>query len=583
MAQRHFFLAALGGGGRWFFVWAILFFFPGGALHAVTAIPTRDGSGISIDVDELYKVTPPAGGYPARVRIANGSTANGVWRASFQSPQWGNGLRTEFEFRVAGRTTRTFEILVPFIHGMDTGLSPQPLKGEFSGPQVLNGTITLGSSTSGGSGADDGYFLVGEKATMQVWTAITEDYNKKSAGVQGTRLDGARLPTDPRAWWGVDSAWFTGEELAALQPGQTEVLNGWVARGGRLFILGDAGAYVPGRLPKSARPDEKKGTFFYGLGSIQVLSDMDETALTKEMLDTFRKPRELLAKLNDQSGSTSKLLKDAVGPRKIPAIPLVLFTVVFAILVGPVNLFVFAGKGRRHRLFFTTPLLSLGGCALALILIFVLDGSGGTGRRLLLVQSLPDRNETLLFQQQLSRTGLLFRSGFTLEDSVSAVMKGDPHGPSGQERNYDLRIAGNTFSGGWFRNRSLATLELETVRSSRARIALVAASPPVVISSFEPSFERLFYKDADKNLWVGEGVEKGKRRELRRANDSETAAFLQTLPNAGHRVQHVVEAAFKQPGFFIAHTLDARGDAIATHRAIRWEPTPGWYFGEVTP
>lgn len=551
--------------------------------QARTTIQTEDGSGIHIEVDPLYEATPPAGGFPVRVKIVNGSNGNGVWQASFQSPHWGEGVRSEFELRVEEKSARTFEILVPIIHGFGSSIPPQPIRGSLMGPRVRDGNFTMGQDSAGGRSSTQGYFLVGEKATMDVWTAITEDHNKRSVGIFGTRLDVTRLPTDPRAWWGVDSVWLNALEMQTLRPEQTEALYGWVARGGRLFIVGDSTDYPSTRFPKSVLPDEMNVNFSYGLGNIRYRPGLDTAALTKEMLATFQKPVELLGKANDNSNSTSKQLIDAVAPRKIPGIPLVLFTVVFAVLVGPINLFVFARKGQRHRLFFTTPLLSLGGCALALILIFALDGPGGTGKRLLLVQALPDRNEHLLFQQQLARTGLLFRSGFSVTEPVAALMKGDPDQSGFSARNTKLNIQGNAYSGHWFKNRSLTSMELETLRSSRARIDLVSANPPVIVSSFEPTFSRLFYKNEAKDLWIGEFIEKGKRHELRRATDQETAAFLQVLPPAGHRVKHVVEAAFIRPHSFIAFTDDAGADAIATHPAIRWEPTPGWYFGEVTP
>ena len=43
--------------------------------------------------------------------------------------------------------------------------------------------------------------------------------------------------------------------------------------------------------------------------------------------------------------------------------------IAFGIIVGPVNLFVIARQGRRHRLFWTTPLISL----IASLLLIALD------------------------------------------------------------------------------------------------------------------------------------------------------------------------------------------------------------------
>ena len=83
--------------------------------------------------------------------------------------------------------------------------------------------------------------------------------------------------------------------------------------------------------------------------------------------------------------------------------------VLFGILVGPVNLFVLAKSGRRHRLFITTPLISLGASLLLILLIIFQDGFGGRGMRRVLMEVRPDagQNAAFLHQEQIARTGIL--------------------------------------------------------------------------------------------------------------------------------------------------------------------------------
>ena len=75
---------------------------------------------------------------------------------------------------------------------------------------------------------------------------------------------------------------------------------------------------------------------------------------------------------------------------------IILILIIFSIIVGPVNLFVFAKSGRRHRLFFTTPLISLIAALLVLTFILFEDGVGGQGRRMLVMDLESAANDALL-------------------------------------------------------------------------------------------------------------------------------------------------------------------------------------------
>src|SRR5690606_18267044 len=98
----------------------------------------------------------------------------------------------------------------------------------------------------------------------------------------------------------------------------------------------------------------------------------------------------------------------------------VVVLIAFGLLVGPVNLFVFAKSGQRHRLFITTPIISLATCALLILLILIQDGTGGRGERIVLMEVRPDadENRAYLHQEQVSRTGVLLGSSFELKESA---------------------------------------------------------------------------------------------------------------------------------------------------------------------
>lgn len=87
---------------------------------------------------------------------------------------------------------------------------------------------------------------------------------------------------------------------------------------------------------------------------------------------------------------------------------------VFAVLVGPVNLFVLAPARRRHRLFFATPLISLGAAGLLVLAVILSDGTGGKGERFVWMENVPEENVSYLQQYQYSRCEAMFSTGFEI-------------------------------------------------------------------------------------------------------------------------------------------------------------------------
>ena len=69
------------------------------------------------------------------------------------------------------------------------------------------------------------------------------------------------------------------------------------------------------------------------------------------------------------------------------------FILVFAVLVGPVNLFWLADASRRHRLFWSTPLISVAASLLLVGVIALQDGFGGSGERVMATLLVPDEQE----------------------------------------------------------------------------------------------------------------------------------------------------------------------------------------------
>jgi hypothetical protein len=101
-------------------------------------------------------------------------------------------------------------------------------------------------------------------------------------------------------------------------------------------------------------------------------------------------------------------LRDRVGSFTVHTGLILCFVLAFGVLIGPVNLFVFARGKNRFRLFWTTPLISILASAVLLLAILFTDGLGGNGKQLIAVFSLPGSNQAAVIQEQIARTAVLF-------------------------------------------------------------------------------------------------------------------------------------------------------------------------------
>ena len=194
-------------------------------------------------------------------------------------------------------------------------------------------------------------------------------------------------------------------------------------------------------------------------------------------------------------------LRDSVAAPSLRALLVFGFIVAFGVLVGPVNLYWFAGPKRRQRLFWTTPLISLAGSALLVALMILQDGIGGNGARRVLALMLPGQNKIAIVQEQISRTGVLLGRSFDIEEpSWMQQLPGEPSSPGNSTFGNSGRRLAETDqrqrSGDWFTNRAVQAQVIEAVRPSRGRIEFFPGKsdqdPPAVLSSLGTTLAQVY-------------------------------------------------------------------------------------------
>ena len=513
---------------------------------------------ISSLLDEL----PTSGYYSIRVYINNDAKINRTWRFNFVStdsdpPSEGNELRSSFSVPCDAKSSTQVDLMVPLVtiyrdsYGASAILeievqAPAPLPNsherieteiEESWPSVMigeelytrNGNALENAVSSSISGGGTGFS-----------PGIPGRHRGGYAGAGslefGAAFDPKSMSNDWRAYSGYDACLLTEIEWEDLPVGAKTALLKWNRMGGALFIYTRDSSTTLATLTIDKEGTGQRSADL-GWGTIRLkplprdgLLPPDETV--KMVLDSVNLTGG--NRLNNLRNNFRRSwpLQAAFGSKTAHIIFFIFILIIFGILVGPVNLFVFARAGRRHKLFITTPIISLGASAILVVLILFQDGLGGRGQRIILHEVGPD-NTAYLSQEQIARTGVLLNTSFTTSDHgyLSPVMIANSRwarvtldNEGGRSRyNVALEENGLKVTGDWFQSRSEHGHIFETIRPSRGRINLVSTgSAPVVNSTFEFPLETLFYRDAKGDLWRAEDVQQGRNTTL----DSVTSALF---------------------------------------------------------
>ena len=526
------------------------------AARALAGTPSAEYMALNSDTPATINVTPVAerwdgsGFLALRVRIENRSRAPLAWDFSFIVGLGHGGDSLTHQVRLGAEPGAVSEtvVLVP------------------GATQVMPGQRAMISVMLDGPGSNGyGGSLLHGRNEQVIYTATTAAleaplFSAVSGGpgiaTQITVVEPARWPADWRVWSPFARVVLDDREFAALDGARRAALRDWVAMGGvlDLYPSGGGGAVEPARS--------------HGRGWIRRMEQGLAEAAAAKVKPEVSLPRsqlELLASF--MRAGIPPPLRDTLKPEG-GTFGVSLFLVAFGLLVGPVNLFVFAPSRRRHRLFFTTPLISLGAAAALCGYIVMKDGFGGEGVRHGLVWLMPEANQAVVEQDQLARTGVLLGAGFELADDVVMARTDFPvsHRRRGGSESSRYARAEGRAGGGWFASRRVQEHSVRRLAPTRARVELVgraADGAPLVQSSVGVVLRDFQFLDADGKLWRSMEVAPGERAALRLSEEG---------PPRG----------FPGRGFFTARGGEAEGlTPIPTLASIRWTETEFVYAGPV--
>ncbi len=539
------------------------------SLTRLVADPKTD---THLEVTALFSAPSPGGFLPVRVTLVNNLKGTRQARVDFESRAggWGQGAnaRSTFRFAVAEGKTVTSDILVP--------LAP-PANASYQVPDLrLTVTGSFGDGQGqleGTTGNDQPAVLLSRGLHTPNGSALDSAASTTWSGARGFAaiFDPNQLPDQWLAFSGYDSMLLLDSEWTAIPAGGRHAILEWVRMGGRLSVYSETHA-SPASL---GLPEETSS------GHIEVLPIPDTRLLdstqTVNRMDAAFTPLQV-SLTSDSTGAWP--LQAAFGSREFAYGIFMVVLVIFGIVVGPVNLFVFAKSGQRHRLFITTPLISLGTSILLVALILFQDGFGGSGIRLVHMEVRPDGglNAAHVHQEQFCRTGVLLSKGFDIETPSRFVPLPLPEGrwtryTNGSGGNYSLQPAdgGLVATGDWFQSRSEHGHELAAVIPTRGRIERTD-EPGVLLSTFDFPIETLLYVDERDGWHRAEGIKTGEKFRLEpMATLDASSAANKEIQGFATRHRAVLDELHQRRGHFFAVTTAAPG--IDTHPDIRWERT----------
>jgi hypothetical protein len=531
-----------------------------------------------IEATALF-ANPSLGGYhPVRITIANNQKIpHKVFLDFKDSTNYREGLSASsaFSFVAPPEKTIVADILVPLsahngevsYHNLEVNLSGTMGKTSNTNdsvfspehPEVLLSAALYGPNASS---------LDTEASSRASGTY----YGGGSRGFS-SKFDPKQLPDDWRAFSGFDTIMLTESDWADVPPGPRNAIISWVRLGGQLVVFS---ASDP-TLASLGLPIDPG----FGEAIVQpIATDLRlDPKLTVNRAYAGRATKPRLPAITDDFSSAWPLQK-SFGEKSFNYILFVLILLAFGILVGPVNLFVFAKSGRRHRLFVTTPLISISTSLILIALIVFEDGFGGNGTRLVLMEVRPDENQNAAFiqQEQFSRSGVMTSPSFSVE--TPALIAPVPLASSrwarlttgyGASGAYDLQPAsGKVFaSGDWFQSRSEQGQLVTAVLPTRGRIEATADAAKLV-STFDFPIETLLYLDPSGQWHRAEKITKGKSVRLTQVDPTMVLPIINdTAKRFTERNRAFLRRVADRKDSFIAFTHEAPG--IDTHPGIDWK------------
>lgn len=556
-------------------------------------------SGSYVEVVSLFSKLPASGYAPVRVTIANRTDVPASVSLMFQSVastgySFGDlKVNSSFVASSPAGTVTSSDFLVPVAAMVkDAGYSynqnDQSLELNMVG--VTNGSYTQSNSASN----KFPFLLISETLDTPNASALNTETNKHISGSSGGYSPGnlifagkfnpTQMPEDWRAYIGHDGMLLTDQDWSNLPPGARSAILQWNRNGGylRIFSSNDSTSLTTlGIVTDGTANPAPRGKGYVQLNRIAPALSLDSSRLVDEIASSNPAIGNQSQALSEDYSSSSWGLQNQLGTKTFHFVMFILVLIAFGILVGPINLFVFAKSGMRHKLFITTPIIALGASALMIVLIFLQDGMGGRGIRVQWIELVREDgdNNAYIHQEQVSRSGVLIGNRFVLADPSSisplplAASQWTRLNPtSSNDQSYEMNFTdkGLQVSGDWFQSRSEQAQQLQAIIPTRARIESTdAANEAALLSNFEYDIAEFYLRGKGGKFWKAEQIASGKNFLASECTQAEFEKFVRDrITLLGKTQQEKIKQLSDREGYYIAAA--SKAPMLETYSSIKW-------------
>jgi len=573
-----------------FFSLSLALLLPLQAQYELQDVVYNNKTGSSLKVTAMASTLPSSGYMAVQVNARNGEKIPVNWIFNFTSKDetWrdsANELRSSFSLSCPSGKQRNVEFLVPLVTGFHDYGSRFSLELNITAsPPLSSSTHEMNNEIS----TDWPSILMSSDLFIINASRLDSHLSSSSSGHRAdVNFAGSFSPESLSSNWqsylGYDTMMLTSAEWQLISPGAKTAILKWNRLGGHLIIYGTTKQVV---LPSLGIPSEGGSALetSRSWGTVTTLplptsSNLDPVE-TVNLVDT-RKPTQFENHLEEFS-SKSWPLQTFFGERSFNPIFFILILLAFAIIVGPVNLFIFAKSGQRHRLFVTTPIISLSASLLLLIVIFLQDGFGGKGHRLAFIEIRPDENTAFMQQEQIARTGVLFATTFetdahshvsplALRASRWTRITDDNQGGGARYRVANTDNNQTKLSGDWFKARSEYGHLITSVQATRSRLELLSSDgPPTLTSTFDYPLSKIYYIDQNGEHWEStQELSSGGKVQLSKISEKDFKVFLGQQNKLLHKnAQNRLKSLSQRKGHFIA--LSQEAPLIESLSSLKW-------------
>lgn len=542
-----------------------------------------------VRIESIFGNAARQGAAPFRISIRNNTGRDRVWTVDFREGNSGRRLSTDstFQFAVPNGSEVRHEVAVRFAPAF-AAYDYRNLTVAISTPGLDSTIRNFSESTN----RDFPKLAMSKSLARRSLNKLSDELKKENSSNQsfGKDVEIGALPSNWLGYTCLDALLLTTQDWNQVSQAQRQAILAWVRIGGRLDLYSsDPAVYSDQQtalnglgIPVTNSGNITRPNLSLGLVTVQ---RWDGTELSSQVIGTYRNVPTRDHFLESAFGKSWGLYESSNTLSFNPILIFALLTI-FAVLVAPVNLFYFAGKGKRHRLFITTPIISVAACILIVLLILFKDGLGGHGERVVLADFQPAPGEMRVYinQEQFSSTGVMISPGFKSAEELDinpVELPPSPFNPlsnrSGRTTTY--LFSGNEFGGRFFGSRSEQAFAIRSAVPTRARVELIKPASdgqaPELVSNLPISIRNLYYVDTEGEVWATpENLEAapGNTIPLVKPMGDEAKAWLDLHSKGFSKPQkkRILELLQQRNRFFCL-PAGKTDFPLETHRSIRWD------------